>query len=101
MTELEILKGIGDYGAIAIIFAWFIYWYFKNTREKKEPFNGMSKLILDEMKKQNENHLEHIQSGINEGFSQMRDCQERQTTRLCEKLDILIMAIGELKGRLK
>jgi hypothetical protein len=86
-------------GTTGALFAWFIYEYF--TKKDKSTFNGTGKDILFELKKQNENELVHLQAGMDSGFRDLRNCQEIMTNRMCEKMDRMIEALGEIKGVLK
>jgi hypothetical protein len=90
-----------ELGGIAGLFALFIVQYFQYAKQKKDPMNGTGKMILQELQTQNNNHLEHIEDGINDGFKNMGNKQDNCANRICEKLDTLIIAIVELKGMMK
>ena len=107
MVESKLKNSIMDInqyleiGGVVGLFALFIVQYFNSQKLKKDPLNGTGKLILTELQTQNNNHLEHLQSSMDIGFKNMIDKQDDCTVRICEKLDSLIMAIGELKGMLR
>jgi hypothetical protein len=87
-------------GAVAAL---YVVYLIVRTIFGKKSFsnNGTGKEILGELKKQNENELVHLQAGMEKGFSDLRGCQEIMTNRMCEKMDRMIEALGEIKGILK
>jgi hypothetical protein len=97
MTDNYIQLG----GVVVMVMAFIeLIKFLINKYSTKPAFNGTNKAILQELQTQNTNHLEHIQLGMDTGFDRMVDCQQKQTDRICSKLDILICGISEVKGRL-
>lgn len=64
----------------------------------KKPTNGTNKAILDELKVQNENHLEHLQVSVGEGFNRMIECQNIACKEIVQAINNLhIDLIKELR----
>lgn len=102
----DIFELIKNYGVVGLLFAWFIYLYFKDIKNNKmsamknvtrdDIFNEMVK----ELKLQNENHLDHIQNGIIDGFKNMNDCQNSGTKEIVSAINAMHLdVIRELKNK--
>jgi len=96
--EQEIIAIVGTVfsqaGSAAIVGLMFIaYLYFDNKKKSKDPLNGTGKLILDELQKQNGNHLHTIQEEINCGFKDLTESIHQDNIKI-------IQLLGEIKGKI-
>ena len=103
MPDLTPYLQLGATAIVAIVGYWAIakMWSKKSDNSEiniAENLRRETANIASELKLQNENHLTHIGDDINTGFDRMCEKQETCTIRICNKLDTLILAIGEIKG---
>lgn len=80
-------------GAVAIVFVFCVKEFFKwlGKKGQKGELNGYGKLLLDEMKTQNQNHLHTIETGMNDGFDRIVDTLNNNDKQI-------IQLLGEIKG---
>lgn len=93
IKQLPQIGQIGGTAFVAVVLTYLYVYYGK----KKDPLNGTGKLIFTELKNQNENHLNHIQKEICDGFSNI----SKSIDSLSIKQDKTNEILYEIKGILK
>lgn len=84
--EIQSISELLQLGTTGALFAWFIYWFFKSRKEAKDPMNGTGKSILEAIEKQNNNHLVHFQSCMDENFKELQKSVNAGNDRIVDAI---------------
>ena len=92
-------KDLIDLGGTIVVVFGFIWLLYQQNKQKKQPFNnGMSKLILDELKTQNANHLQGISRQIGELCDKINENNDRLIDTIHQDNQRVSQLLGEIKG---
>jgi len=92
-------KDLIDLGGTIVVVFGFIWLLYQQNKQKKQPLNnGMSKLILDELKIQNANHLQGISRQIGELCDKINENNDRLIDTIHQDNQRVSQLLGEIKG---
>ena len=92
-------KDLIDLGGTIVVVFGFIWLLYQQNKQKKQPLNnGMSKLILDELKTQNANHLQGISRQIGELCDKINENNDRLIDTIHQDNQRVSQLLGEIKG---
>jgi len=92
-------KDLIDLGGTIVVVFGFIWLLYQENKQKKQPLNnGMSKLILDELKTQNANHLQGISRQIGELCDKINENNDRLIDTIHQDNQRVSQLLGEIKG---
>ena len=92
---------IFQYGAEIALAAMFIWLLYQLNKQKKQPLNnGTNKLILEQLKEQNANHLHGISEQIAALCEKINTDNDRLIDTIHDDNRQVIQLLGEIKGLL-
>jgi len=92
-------------GTVGILFGLAIKEFFGWLKSRKDDGDNYGKAILDELRKQNNNHLTHVQGSIEQGNKDNKEAIRAGFQDLKQSAHndtiLIVEALGEIKGTLR